>query len=83
MSTVIAACSEQPARTVWAKVVSIAPPAQPKWHSDEVVVVVRTPDGTVGFANVPSARLACRVGDTVRATVRGIAMTLNAHLCER
>jgi hypothetical protein len=77
------ACNEQPKREAWALVVSIAPRPNPQWHPDELVVTARSPDGAVGTKTVVRARLSCRVGDTVHASARGIALTLDAGACER
>ena len=74
----LVACSEEPPRHVWVAVARIAPPITPKWNSDEVIVTVRTTDGLLGYRSVPAARPACHGGDTVRATVRGIALSLDA-----
>lgn len=78
-----AGCSEQPARQAWGIVVSIAPRSQPKYDPDGLIVTVRSPDGVVGMKRVDASRLACRVGDTVRVTVRGINLTPAASACER
>ena len=77
------ACSEQPAKATWGVVVSIAPPAQPKYDPDGLIVTVRTPTGIVGMKRIAAARLACRVGDTVPVTVRGISLTPAALACKR
>ncbi len=82
-SASLAACSQQPKREAWAVVVSIAPEANPKWNADELVVTARSGDGAVGSKSVPSARLHCRIGDTVHGTARGLALTLDDHACER
>lgn len=79
----LAACSEQPRREVWAVVVSIAPHVSPKWDADEVVVTARSQDGAFGAKSVLTARLNCRVGDTVHASARGLALTLDGRACER
>jgi hypothetical protein len=78
-----ASCSEQPKRQVWAVVVSIASHPNPKWHPEEVVVTARSPAGAFGTKTVRAKRLSCRVGDTVRATAQGIALTLDEGTCER
>ena len=79
----LAACSEQPNREVWAVVVSIAPHASPKWRPDEVVVTARSQDGAMGSKSLLTARLTCRVGDTVHASARGITLSLDDHACEQ
>jgi hypothetical protein len=76
-------CHEQPKRQVWALVVSITAHGNPKWHPEEVVVTARSPEGAAGTKTVLAERLSCRVGDTVRATAQGIALTLDAQACER
>ena len=81
--SLLSACAPQPARQSWAAVVSIAPAINPKWDSDRVIVTVRTQDGLVGTAAVPLARLACRVGDTVRVTAQGLSLTLDKGACVR
>lgn len=63
--------------------VSIAPHPNPKWHGDEVVVTARSQDGAFGAKSVLMARLKCRVGDTVHASARGLALTLDDRACER
>lgn len=79
----LTACSEQPKREVSAVVVSIAPHVSPKWDADEVVITARSPDGSFGAKSVLRAGLNCRVGDRVKASARGLALTLNEHACER
>ena len=79
----LAACSEQPKREAWAAVVSIAPHPNPKWNPDEMVVTVRTQEGAMGSKPVLTARLKCRVGDTVHGSAQGLAFTLDDHACER
>lgn len=79
----LSACSEQPKHEVRAVVVSIAAHANPKWDADEVVVTARSRDGAFGAKSVLAARLDCRVGDTVPASARGLALTLDASACER
>jgi hypothetical protein len=78
----LTACSDQPRHKAWAIVVSIAAPANPKWDSDKLVVTARSQDGAMGQKFVPTARLNCRVGDTVHGSVKGIALTLDDHACE-
>ena len=79
----LAACSEQPKHEAWAVVVSIAPHPSPKRHPDEVVVTARSKDGATGSKSVLTARLNCRVGDTVHVAKQGVALTLDEHACER
>jgi len=79
----LGACSEQPKREAWAVVVSIAPLSNPKWHPDEVIVTARSEDGAIGSKSVLTARLTCRVGDTIHASARGLALTLDDHACEQ
>jgi hypothetical protein len=79
----LSACSEQPKRETWAVVVSIAPHANPKWNTDEVVVTARSQDGATGAKPVLLDRLKCRVGDTVHGSAHGLALTLDARACER
>jgi len=64
-------------------VVSIAPHSNPKWHPDEVIVTARSEDGAIGSKSVLTARLTCRVGDTIHASARGLALTLDDHACEQ
>ena len=78
----LAACAEQPKREVWAMVTSIAPIAS-RWNTDQLTVAVRSPDGAVGMVRVSAARLHCHVGDTVRASARGVSLTLADGFCER
>jgi hypothetical protein len=77
-----ASCTEQPKREAWAVVVDIGPQANPRWHPDEVVVTARSEDGAVGSKSIQRARLTCHVGDTIHASARGIALTLDATSCE-
>jgi hypothetical protein len=79
----LSACSEQPKRETWAVVVNIAPHASPKWNADEMVVTARSQDGALGAKSVLTGRVNCRVGDTVHASARGIALTLDDRACER
>jgi hypothetical protein len=79
----VTACTEQPEREVQAVVLSIAPQANPKWNPDEVVLTARSPDGAFGSKSILISRLNCKVGDTLQATARGVALTLNDHACER
>ena len=85
LATVIflAACSEQPKHEVWAVVVDIRPHISPRWNTDEMVVEARSADGLRGTKAVLKAGLNCRVGDTVRASAQGIALTLDDHACAR
>lgn len=82
-TVLLAACSEQPKHETWAAVVSIAPHSNPKWNPDEVVVTVRSEEGAMGSKSVLTARLKCRVGDTVHGTAQGLAFTLDNHACKR
>ena len=79
----VTACTEQPEREVSAVVLSIAPQANPKWNPDKVVVTARSPDGAFGSKSILISRLNCKVGDTLQATARGVALTLNKNACER
>ena len=77
----LAACSEQPERETSAIVVNIAPGFSPKWNTDEVQITAKSPDGLVVIKNVLKAQLKCRVGDRVRASVRGIVLKLDDRAC--
>jgi len=79
----LSACSQQPKREVQAVVISIAEHANPKWDADELVVTARSQDGAFGSKSVLAARLNCRVGDWVRASARGVALTLDDRACVR
>ncbi len=81
VTTLLSACSKQPERQTSAVVVNIAPGFRPKWDTDKVQVTARSLDGLVGVKNVPLAQLKCRVGDTVRASAQGIALTLDDRAC--
>ncbi len=83
MAITLPACSEQPARMVSAVVVSTGEHSNPKWDADQVVVTARSEGGVVGSKPVLRTRLDCRIGDTIQATIRGVALTLNARACER
>ena len=76
------ACSEQPQRKVSATVVDIAPRVS-RWHADEVLVTARSESGLLGQKAVETIRLACRLGDRVQASARGVSLTLNDRACER
>jgi hypothetical protein len=73
-------CAKQPQRDVSAKVIDISPPVS-RWHADQVVVTVRGENGIVGMKLVPIAQLRCRVGDDVRASVRGVALSIDDKAC--
>ena len=77
----MAACSQQPKRETYAIVVSIAPGPSGKWDTDKVVVTARSPDGVVGMKWVAKRQFRCRVGDTLRATIQGTALTLDDGAC--
>ena len=79
----VAACTEQPTREVSAVVVSVAPYANPKWDTDKVIVTARSLDGAFGSKSVFIARLNCKVGDTVQASARGVALSIDANACQR
>lgn len=83
VATALAACSKQPVRQTSAVVVNIAPGLRPKWDTDKVQVTARSLDGLITVTNVPLAQLKCHVGDTVRASVQGIALTLEDGACIR
>ncbi len=83
VATFLAACSEQPVRQTSAVVVNIAPGLSPRWDANNVQVTARNLDGLVAVKNVPLAKLKCRVGDTVSASVQGITLTLNDEACIR
>ena len=68
---------------MWAVVVSIALHTNPKWHADEVVATARSQVGAFGAKSVLLEHLNCRVGDTVHASARGLALTLDDRACER
>ena len=77
----LAACSQQPKRETSAVVVSIAPGPSGRWDTDKVVVTARSPDGVVGTRWVPKRDLRCHVGDNLRGSVQGTALTLDNHAC--
>lgn len=79
----LAACTQQPKRQVSAVVVSIVANINPTGDGDEVIVTARSADGAFGKKFVPADRLNCRVGDTVHASVRGLALTLDNRAYQR
>jgi hypothetical protein len=81
--SVLSACSEQPKRDEWAVVVSITPHPNRMRHGDELIVTARGQDELMGTKTVLTAGLTCRVGDTIRATSQGLALTLAKGACER
>lgn len=76
------ACTQQPKRETSVVVVSIAPGPSGRWDTDKVVVIAKSRDGVVGTKWVLKRELRCRVGDTVRASVQGIALTLDDRACD-
>ena len=79
----LAACSKQPVRHTSAVVIDIAPALSPRWDTDKVQVTARSLDGLIAVTNVSLAQLRCHVGDTVRASVQGMALTLEDGACIR
>jgi len=77
----LAGCHEQPSCQTSAVVVDIAHGLRPKWDTDEVQITAKSRGGLMTEKNVPITMLKCRVGDTVKATVQGIALTLDDRAC--
>jgi hypothetical protein len=77
----LAGCDEQPSRRTSAVVVDIAHGLRPKWDTDKVQIAARSRDGLMTEKSVPLAMLKCRVGDTVKATAQGLALTLDDRAC--
>lgn len=82
ITAMMPACSEQPIRKTSAVVTDIAPRVS-RWRTDEVLVTVRSEDGLIGSEFIEEARLTCRLGDKVRALVRGVALSLDGRTCHR
>lgn len=80
-ATLLADCATQPARETSAVVVNIAPGLRPRWDTNKVQITARNLDGLIAVKNVPLAQLKCHVGDTVRASVQGITLTLDDRAC--
>ena len=80
-ATVLVGCTEQPVHQTSAVVVNIATGLRPKWDTDKVQVTARSLDGLVTVKDVPLAQLKYHVGDTVRASVQGITLTLDGRAC--
>ena len=78
----LSACVQQPERIVDAKVISIAS-FQGKLHINKFVVTAQDGTGVSGQKIVRKLELNCRVGDVVKATVRGISLTLDKSACIR
>jgi len=76
------ACAQLPERTVDAKVVSIVS-SQSRLNNDRFVVTAQDETGLSGKKSVKKLELDCRVGDAVKATVRGISLTLDNSACVR
>lgn len=78
----VAACVQQPERIVDAKIVSIASFPSMK-DFGKFVVTTQDDTGLSGQKIVRKLELNCRVGDTVKAAVRGISLTLDKSACIR
>ena len=78
----MSACTQLPERTVDAKVVSIVS-LQSRLNNDRFVVTAQDETGLSGKKSVKKLELDCRVGDVVKATVRGISLTLDDSACVR
>lgn len=81
-SLLISACVQQPERIVDAKIVSIKS-FQGKLNINKFVVTAQDETGVSGKKTVRKLELNCRVGDVVKATVRGISLTLDKNACVR
>lgn len=77
----LAGYDEQPSRPTSAVVVDIAHGPQPGWDTDKVQITARNSDGLMTEKSVQLALLKCRVGDTVKATAQGVALTLDDRAC--
>jgi hypothetical protein len=80
-ATLLVACTRQPVRETSAVVVNIAAGLRPRWDTDHVQVTARSSNGLLAVKDVPLAQLKCHVGDTVRASVQGITLTLDDRAC--
>ncbi len=78
----VSACVQQPERIVDAKIVSIRS-LQSKLNIDTFVVTAQDEAGVSGKKTVRKLELNCRVGDVVKATVRGISLILDKNACVR
>ena len=63
--------------------VNVAPGRNARWDTDKVQVTARSVDSLVAVKDVPLARLKCRVGNTVLASIQGLTMTLDDRACIR
>jgi len=78
----MSACGQLPERTVDAKVVSIVS-SKSRFNNDRFVVTAQDETGLSGKKSVKKLELDCWVGDVVKATVRGISLTLDNSACVR
>lgn len=77
----ISACAEQPRRETTAVVINIGPGSSPKWDTDKLQITAQSPDGLLGTKSIPAGQLACRVGDKVRGSARGVMLELDERAC--
>ena len=75
-------CQPQPKRMVWAKVVSVSSPYNPKYRSGEVLIEFES-DSLMGGKTMQTSLNRCQVGDTVRATAQGLTLKLDEKACLR
>ena len=76
-------CQPQPKRAVWAKVVSVSSPYDPKYRPGDVLVEFESNDGLMGGKTMQASLNRCQIGDTVRATAQGITLKLDEKACLR
>ena len=79
----LACCQTQPKRAVWAKVVSVSFPYNPKYRPGEVLIEFESLDGLMGKETLRASLNRCQIGDTVRATAQGITLKLDENACLR
>ena len=76
-------CQPQPKRAVWAKVVSVSSPYNPKYRSGELLIEFESPNGLMGKETMQASLNRCQIGDFVRATVQGVTLKLDQNACLR
>lgn len=75
-------CTEQPAHAVPVKVIYIRA-GMSRFNSDMISVGVQAENGATARKSVVNYRLSCKVGDTLKGSMRGVTLTLKAGECER
>ena len=83
LCAVLASCGAPlPERTVTARVISITPRLS-RWHTDEVVMTLRSDAGLTATRSILISRLTCSIGDSASVKARGTTLILDDHTCAR